>query len=43
MKYRNIVGTMNPDHLRDVCAAADVTLTRAEWYELYRAAGHRLP
>jgi len=38
-----IAGTMNPDHLKDVCLAADVTLTRAEWYEIYRAAGHTLP
>ena len=38
-----IAGTMNPDHLDDVCRAADVTLTRSEWYEIYRAAGHCLP
>ena len=38
-----IAGTMNPAHLSDVCKAADVTLTRAEWYEIYRAAGHCLP
>lgn len=38
-----IAGTMNPDHLTDICKAADVTLTRSEWYEIYRAAGHCLP
>jgi predicted oxidoreductase len=38
-----IAGTMNPEHLSDICRAADVTLTRAEWYEIYRAAGHTLP
>ena len=38
-----IAGTMNPEHLRDICKAADVTLTRSEWYEIYRAAGHCLP
>jgi predicted oxidoreductase len=38
-----IAGTMNPAHLSDVCKAADVTLTRSEWYEIYRAAGHCLP
>lgn len=38
-----IAGTMNPEHLKDICKAADVTLTRAEWYEIYRAAGHCLP
>ncbi len=38
-----VAGTMNPEHLREICKATDVTLTRAEWYEIYRAAGHRLP
>ena len=38
-----IAGTMNPLHLRDICAAADITLSREEWYEIYRAAGHTLP
>ena len=38
-----IAGTMNLDHLADICRAADVTLTRSEWYEIYRAAGHCLP
>ena len=38
-----IVGTMNPEHLNDICKATDVTLNRSEWYEIYRAAGHSLP
>lgn len=38
-----IAGTMNPEHLTEICKAADVTLTRSEWYEIYRAAGHTLP
>ena len=38
-----IAGTMNPKHLTEICKAADVTLTRAEWYEIYRAAGHCVP
>ena len=38
-----IAGTMNPDHLVEICKASDVTLTRSEWYEIYRAAGHCLP
>lgn len=38
-----VAGTMNPEHLTEICKAADVTLTRADWYEIYRAAGHRLP
>lgn len=38
-----VAGTMNPEHLREICKAADVTLTRSEWYEIYRSAGHCLP
>lgn len=38
-----ITGTMNPEHLNDICKAANVTLTRSEWYQIYRAAGHCLP
>lgn len=38
-----IAGTMNPEHLTEICKAADVTLSRSEWYEIYRAAGHTLP
>lgn len=38
-----IAGTMNPEHLGEICKASDVVLTRSEWYEIYRAAGHTLP
>lgn len=38
-----IAGTMNPEHLNDICKAADVILTRSDWYEIYHAAGHCLP
>ncbi len=38
-----IAGTMNPEHLAEICEGADVTLSRSEWYEIYRAAGHCLP
>jgi predicted oxidoreductase len=38
-----IAGTMNPAHLKDICAATEISLTRDEWYEIYRSAGHRLP
>ena len=38
-----ISGTTSPDHLRSAAAAGDITLSREEWYELYRAAGNRLP
>ena len=38
-----LTGTTRPARLAEVCAAADVTLTRREWYRLYLAAGHILP
>ncbi len=38
-----IAGTMNPEHLREICRASDVKISRLEWYEIYRAAGHMLP
>lgn len=38
-----IAGTTNPAHLSDICAAANITLTRSQWYDIYRAAGHTLP
>ena len=38
-----IAGTMNPQHLRDICAAAKVSMSHQEWYQLYLAAGKFLP
>ena len=38
-----IVGTTRPDRLRDIAMAGDVTLSRPEWYEIYKAAGNTLP
>ncbi len=38
-----VVGTTKVDRLRDCCAAADVRLTREDWYAIYRAAGRPLP
>lgn len=38
-----IAGTMNPEHLKEICKASDVMISRSEWYEIYRAAGHSLP
>jgi predicted oxidoreductase len=42
-KMQTIVGTTNSERLKDICTASDVELSRAEWYEIYRAAGNRLP
>lgn len=42
-KMQAIAGTMNPEHLKDICDAAKVDLTHHEWYELYLASGKFLP
>lgn len=42
-KMQVIAGTMNPDHLTDLCGAANVDLTHNEWYQLYLASGKFLP
>ncbi|MEO7223945.1 MAG: aldo/keto reductase [Devosia sp.] len=38
-----VLGTTKPDRVRESVAGSDVTLTREEWYRLFRAAGHKLP
>jgi predicted oxidoreductase len=38
-----IVGTTKPGRLKDICRASDITLSRQEWYEIYLAAGNKLP
>lgn len=38
-----VTGTMNADRLKDCIKAADIYLTREEWYEIYCAAGNVLP
>ena len=42
-RMQAIAGTMNPQHLKDICAASGVHLTHHEWYELYLASGKFLP
>jgi len=42
-RMQPVIGTMNIQRLIDCCRASDVELTREEWYEIYRAAGNRLP
>jgi predicted oxidoreductase len=42
-KIQTIVGTMNSDRLKDICKASNIELTRQEWYEIYLAAGNKLP
>jgi len=42
-RMQPVIGTMNIERLKDCCKASDVTLTREEWYAIYRAAGNILP
>jgi predicted oxidoreductase len=42
-RMQPIVGTTNPGRVKDICKASDITLSRPEWYEIYRAAGNELP
>lgn len=38
-----IIGTMNPNHIKDACQASEVQLSHRDWYELYLASGKFLP
>lgn len=42
-KIQPIVGTTNSNRLKDICTASNIELSRQEWYEIYRAAGNKLP
>ena len=42
-KMQPITGTTNLTRLADSLKAADIKLTREEWYEIYRTAGNKLP
>ena len=38
-----VLGTTTPERVVGAAAGSDIPLTRAEWYELFRAAGYRVP
>lgn len=38
-----MIGTMSVERMRDCVKASEISLTREEWYEIYRAAGNILP
>ena len=38
-----VLGTTNPQRLKDACKSTDITLTRKEWYDIYKAAGNIVP
>jgi predicted oxidoreductase len=38
-----VLGTTNPQRLKDACKGSEITLTRKEWYDIYKAAGNIVP
>ncbi len=38
-----VLGTTTPERVSAAAQGSDIPLTRAEWYELFRAAGYRVP
>ncbi|MEE0685400.1 MAG: aldo/keto reductase [Lachnospiraceae bacterium] len=42
-KMQPVTGTTNIDRLKDYIKATEISLTREEWYDIYRAAGNILP
>lgn len=38
-----VLGTTTPQRVRDSAAGSEIPLTRTEWYELFRLAGHIVP
>ncbi|OPJ55114.1 aldo/keto reductase [Clostridium chromiireducens] len=42
-KIQTIVGSMNSERIKEISKASNVNLTRQEWYEIYLAAGNKLP
>ncbi|NLR99868.1 aldo/keto reductase family oxidoreductase [Rhizobium sp. P38BS-XIX] len=42
-KIQVVLGTTKPERVIEAAAGSSVSLTREEWYRLFRAAGHALP
>ena len=42
-KMQPVTGTTNLTRLTDSLKASEISITREEWYEIYRAAGNKLP
>lgn len=38
-----VTGTTSPERMKELCAAADISLTREEWYSVYLSTGKILP
>lgn len=42
-KWQVVLGTTTPERVAAAAKGSDVELTRAEWYEMFRAAGYTVP
>ncbi len=42
-RMQPIIGTTNATRVKDISKASDITMTRDEWYQIYLAAGNKLP
>jgi predicted oxidoreductase len=42
-RFQPVTGTMKAERLKDCIKAAEITLSREEWYEIFLAAGYVLP
>jgi len=42
-KMQAVIGTTKPARVKESAKAADIELTKKEWYEIYLAAGNKLP
>ena len=42
-KIQTLLGTMNPERLKELSTSDEVYLTREEWYSIYQSAGNILP
>ena len=42
-KMMPIIGTMNEKRMLECLKASEITITREEWYEIYKSAGNILP
>ena len=38
-----VLGTTNPDRVSGAAQGSDITLSKSQWYELFRAGGYRVP
>lgn len=43
VNFQVLIGSMNPDRIKRIVQANNITLSHKEWYDLYKAAGNRLP